>query len=84
MKPGDEWRILRFALFLECLALLVYVSIPDYPYNQTLYMALVQDVNGWLHECFYIVVGFAVAIEWTFRVEERQLRITRKRKLRGG
>ena len=83
MRAGDEWRILRYGLMLECIALLVYVSIPDYPYAQTLYMALVQDNGGWLHECFYIIVGFAVFIEWTFRVEERQVRISRKRKLKG-
>ena len=83
MKPGDEWRILRIGLVLNFLALIVRVTIPDYPYDYDLWYSLCIDPNGYWHELFYIVVGMVLAVEWAFRLEERQLRITRKRKLKG-
>ena len=79
VRPGFEWRFLRMAIVLLTASTLLYVSVPDYPYDQPLFMALVLDSTGWLHECFYILVGGALLVEWTFRCEERQSRPVRRR-----
>ena len=83
MKPGDEWRILRMVLVWGLFTQLLYVTLADYNYDEVLWKVLVYDANGWLHECAYIVALFGFFIWSTFKCEEWQLRITRKRKLKG-
>lgn len=84
MKPGDEWRFLRMVLVLGLFVQLVYITLADYNYNEVLWKVLVYDANGWLHECAYVVALFGFFIWATFKAEERQIGITRKRKLKQG
>lgn len=84
MRPGDEWRVLRMGTVLFGFVETVYVSIPDYGYQYSLLENLYLDPAGWLHEIFAIWIGVGLFVEWTFRAEERQLRIgwIRKRRLK--
>ena len=70
------------SIVIEYLVLLVYVTIADYDYNEVLWKVLIYDACGWLHECAYITALFIGFVWLTFRAEEWQLRITRKRRLK--
>ena len=82
MKPGDEWRILRIVLVFGLFVQLVYITIADYNYDERLWVVLGYDHNGWLHECAYVVALFGFFIWTTFKCEEWQIRISRRRRLR--
>jgi cytochrome c oxidase subunit IV len=65
-KVGWEWTFLRYCLGLSWITTLVYVTIPDYGYDYTLFMNLGYDPTGWLHECFYISTFFISAVTLTY------------------
>ena len=43
--------LVAFGVFIS-----VYVTIPDYPRDASLFEVLAYDPNGWLHELFYVWV----------------------------
>ena len=79
MRLGWEWSFLRWTLVACCLSTILYVSIPDYPYGVPLWTWMTLDANGYLHEVFYITVGFLVLIDLTYRWQRPQMRVRRLR-----
>lgn len=79
MKPGDEWRFLRMVLVFGLFVQLVYITLADYDYDEVLWKVLVYDKGGWLHECAYVVALFGFFIWATFKAEEWQMGISRRR-----
>ena len=82
MTPGSEWRLLRLSLLALMLSTLIYVTIPDYPWGTPFWKVACWDANGWLHECFYIVVGFLVMIDLTYWWQRRVTTTTTTRRVR--
>ena len=58
-------------MVLTAISTTVYVTIPDYPWGTPFWVVAVMDPNGWLHECFYIWAFFLVAVDLTYRFEEK-------------
>jgi len=74
-KVGLEWSLLRWTLVACWLSTTLYVSIPDYPVHTPLWKVLTLDPNGWLHEVFYIAVGFLVLIDLTYHFEKKSRKV---------
>ena len=70
-KVLSAWLLLRWTLVACWLSTSLYCSIPDYPYGTPLWIVLTWDANGWLHEMFYIAVGFFVLIDLTYHWQNR-------------
>jgi len=68
MRP---WTLLRISLAICWLTTLVYVTIPDYGRQYTLFENLAYDPTGWLHECFYITTFFVLTINLTYYWENK-------------
>ena len=66
------WSRLRWILVACWLAVEARVFIPDYPYDVPFWKVAIWDANGWLHEAFYIAVGFLVLIDITYHWENRK------------
>lgn len=83
MAPAEEsmneWRLLRWILVALWLSTTLYVSIPDFPRDTPLWETLTWDRSGWLHEVFYIAVGFLVLIDLTYRWQKPRVIVLRKR-----
>ena len=82
MKPY-QWSLFRWFIALTGLVVEVRVLIPDYPWGVPFWKVACWDANGWLHEAFYIAVGFLVLIDLAYRWEEREVR-ARVRRIRSG
>lgn len=82
MKPGDEWRILRWGIVLNFIGAMIWAGAADYPDGLMIWQLVGPEGAYWLWEMMILFVGMVLAVEWTFRVEERQIRVTRKRRLR--
>ena len=66
-----EWSFLRWTLVACWLSTTIYVAIPDYPYSWPLWYWLTYDPNGFLHEAFYLAVGFLVLIDLTYHWQKK-------------
>ena len=79
LRAGDEWRILRMAVVAWWAFIIVYVSIPDYGYDYSLFYNLGYDPVGWLHELAYIT-ALSIGLGWICcKAEEWQLKLTERR-----
>ena len=77
------WSAFRWLIALAGLVVEVRVAIPDYPYGYRLWYWACCDPNGWLHEAFYIAVGFLVLIDLSYHWERKEAVMRRVRRLRG-
>ena len=57
--------------------------IPDYPWGTAFWKVACWDANGWLHEAFYIAVGFLVLIDLSYHWERKEAVTKHVRRLRG-
>jgi len=65
------WRIGRSIGAALFLASGVIITIADYPYHLPLWHWLCLDPNGYLHEMFYLFVGFSAFVWWTMYFEKK-------------
>ena len=82
MTP-KRWSALRWLIAAAGLLVEIRVMIPDYPWGVPFWKVACWDANGWLHEAFYIAVGFLVLIDLTYHWQARSRRqIVHVRRLR--
>ena len=76
----NPWSAIRWLLTGLFASIVIIVTLPDYPYGIPLWSSLTLDPNGYWHELFYILVGWGVSIDLTYRWEktEKVYRIRRK------
>ena len=68
----NGYRILRWTLLGCYMAIILRVSVPDYPYGVPLWESLTMDPNGYWHEVFYITGGFLAFVATTIFFEVLQ------------
>lgn len=71
MQP-KSWSRFRWLIALTGLIVELRVMIPDYPWGTPFWIVACWDKNGWLHEAFYIAVGFLVLIDISYYWQARE------------
>ena len=64
MKKLTVWSVIGSVWTAWYLFLLVYVTIPDYPYDWPLWESLTMDPNGYWHEVWYLTIGWLAGMAW--------------------
>ena len=67
----NRWVILRSCITALFITAIVIVTVADYPYDWPIWYWMTMDPNGYLHEMFYIFVGWTAAIWWTVYWERK-------------
>ena len=70
MTPRS-WQIVRSVVSACFLAVAIYVTVADYDRTVPLWKVLIYDAGGWLHEMFYIFVGWTGAIWWLVYMQRK-------------
>jgi len=71
----NAWQLIRWLLVACWLAVEIRIFVPDYPFGVPLWKVLIWDSNGWLHEAFYVAVGFLVLIDITYHWQRKNERV---------
>ena len=66
MRAGWEWTFLRCCLASAWLTTVLWISIPDYPYQWPIWYWFAYDPNGYLHEIWYASGVFVGLITLTY------------------